>query len=260
MIFIVIYVDVLLCINFFITFLILELTAKLAKKQTSLFRLIIGSCIGALYSLIIFADKIPIILTELSKLVSVLIIIAAAFHFYRLTQYIKTVLIYYFSSVIFLGITMLLCFTLKLKFIAVNNSVVYFNLSAPMLILSGILAYAVSGVVINIYTLIIEQDGKSYSFCAFLDTGNRLREPFSNMPIIIVDSSKIDFIPKPEKSRFVPVTTVNGRSVLTAFKPDKIVLKSSNSDEIIENAYVALSSDLCNKKFSAILNYDILSI
>ena len=163
MIFIVIYVDVLLCINFFITFLILELTAKLAKKQTSLFRLIIGSCI--------------------SKLVSVLIIIAAAFHFYRLTQYIKTVLIYYFSSVIFLGITMLLCFTLKLKFIAVNNSVVYFNLSAPMLILSGILAYAVSGVVIkiynrtlskkDIYTLIIEQDGKSYSFCAFLDTGNR---------------------------------------------------------------------------------------
>ena len=205
MIFIVIYVDVLLCINFFITFLILELTAKLAKKQTSLFRLIIGSCIGALYSLIIFVDKIPIILTELSKLVSVLIIIAAAFHFYRLTQYIKTVLIYYFSSVVFL-------------------------------------------------------DGKSYSFCAFLDTGNRLREPFSNMPIIIVDSSKIDFIPKPEKSRFVPVTTVNGRSVLTAFKPDKIVLKSSNSDEIIENAYVALSSDLCNKKFSAILNYDILSI
>lgn len=165
---------------------------------------------------------------------------------------------------------MLLCFTLKLKFIAVNNSVVYFNLSAPMLILSGILAYAVSGIVIkiynrtlskkDIYTLIIEQDGKSYSFCAFLDTGNRLREPFSNMPIIIVDSSKIDFIPKPEKSRFVPVTTVNGRSVLTAFKPDKIVLKSSNSDEIIENAYVALSSDLCNKKFSAILNYDILSI
>ena len=151
MIFIVIYVDVLLCINFFITFLILELTAKLAKKQTPLFRLIIGSCIGALYSLIIFVDKIPIILTELSKLVSVLIIIAAAFHFYRLTQYIKTVLIYYFSSVIFLGITMLLCFTLKLKFIAVNNSVVYFNLSAPMLILSGILAYAVSGVVIKIY-------------------------------------------------------------------------------------------------------------
>lgn len=270
MIFIVIYVDVLLCINFFITFLILELTAKIAKKQTSLFRLIIGSCIGALYSLIIFVDKIPIILTELSKLVSVLIIIAASFHFYRLTQYIKTVLIYYFSSVIFLGITMLLCFTLKLKFIAVNNSVVYFNLSAPMLILSGILAYAVSGVVIkiynrtlskkDIYTLIIEQDGKSYSFCAFLDTGNRLREPFSNMPIIIVDSSKIDFIPKPEKSRFVPVTTVNGRSVLTAFKPDKIILKSSNSDEIIENAYIALSSDLCNKNFSAILNYDILSI
>ena len=165
---------------------------------------------------------------------------------------------------------MLLCFTLKLKFIAVNNSVVYYNLSAPMMILSGILAYTVSGAVIkiynrtlskkDIYTLIIEQDGKSYSFCAFLDTGNRLREPFSNMPIIIVDSSKIDYIPQPEKSRFVPVTTVNGRSVLTAFKPDKIVLKSSKSTEIIENAYIALSSDLCNKNFSAILNYDILSV
>lgn len=270
MIFIVIYVDVLLCINFFITFLLLELSAKLAKKQAALYRLIIGSCIGALYSLIIFTDNMPSIVTGLSKLASVLIIIASAFHFTRLTQFIKTVLIYYFSSVIFLGITMLLCFTLKLKFIAVNNSVIYFNISAPMIILSGIIAYLVSGLVMriynrtlskkDIYTLIIEQGNKSYRLTAFLDTGNRLREPFSDMPIIIVDAGKVDVNLPDDKVRLVPVTTVGGKTMLTAFKPDKMVLKSSNSKEIIENAYVALSKDMCNKNFSAILNYDILSI
>lgn len=269
-IFIVIYVDVLVCVNFFITFLLLEISSKFAKKEANTVRFIIASFIGGIYSLIIFVDNLPGILLEISKLLSCAVIIAVAFKFSRLTQYIKLIGIYYFSSVVFLGITMLLCFVLKLKFVAVNNSVIYFNLSAPAIILSAIIAYTVSGLIIKIYNrtlskkeiyiLVIEQDGCVYNLSAFLDTGNRLREPFSDTPIIIVDSAKLPVNIDSVKTRFVPVSTVSGRTMLKAFKPDKIILKSGNSSEVIENAYVALSNDLCDNKFSAILNYDILSV
>lgn len=269
-IFIVIYVDVLICINFFITFLLLELTAKLAKKSGSLLRFVLASAFGGLYSLIIFVKNMPVVLTEVSKLISVLIIVFVAFKFYRVSQYIKVILIYYFSSVVFLGFTMLACFLFKLKFVAVNNSVLYFDISAPVIIACALFAYALSGVIIkiynrtlskkDIYTLIVEQDSKTYYLTAFCDSGNRLREPFSDMPIIIADSSKLSVTPDESKIRLVPVTTVNGRTMLKAFKPDKLILKSSNSSETIENAYIALSDTMCNKKFSAILNYDVLSV
>lgn len=93
---------------------------------------------------------------------------------------------------------------------------------------------------------------------AFLDTGNKLREPFSNAPVIIVDSSKISADGK--NTRLVPVSTVNGVGFLTAFKPDKIILKSAKGEEVIENAYIALSNDVKDENYSAILNYDILSV
>lgn len=45
-----------------------------------------------------------------------------------------------------------------------------------------------------------------------------------------------------------------------AFKPDKIILKSSKGREVIENAYVALSDDIKDDKYSAVLNPEILSV
>ena len=179
-------------------------------------------------------------------------------------------LIYFFSSLVFLGITVGACFIFKLKFIAINNSIIYFNISAINIIICAVLSYAISSIIIRIYnrtlsknevyTLIIIQNDCTYHFNALLDTGNKLREPFSNMPVIIVDKSKLDFILDDTKIRLVPVVTVNGRSMLQCFKPDKIIIKSSSGKEVIENAYVALTDNISDKNYSAILNSSILSV
>lgn len=218
--------------------------------------------------MIIFLDGMNGVLSVLLKIASSLVIVAAAFSFHRVTQYIKSVLIFYFSSIIILGVTVAVCFVFKLGFVAVNNSVMYFDLSASMIIVCALLAYLFSCVVIRIYdrvlskkeiyTLKIEHKGNCVTLLAFLDTGNNLREPFSNSPVIVVDESKINF--SIDSFRYVPVNSVGKGALLRAFKPDKIVLKSSNGEEIIENAYVALSNNINNENYSALLNYNILSV
>lgn len=267
-IFIVVYVDILLIVNFFVNLLLLQITCLVSKRSPKLYRIIISSCIGSLYSLIIFVDNLNAVLCELSKLIASAVMVLVAFGFRRVLVFVKQLLIFYFSSVILLGVVMLACFAFRLRFVAVNNSVMYFDVSSAMLITCAVLAYIVSSIIIwlynrslsknELYILKIENNGCNVTLSAFLDTGNRLREPFSNSPVIIVNSSKISAGDK--QIRIVPVTTVSGTSFLQAFKPDKIVLKYNSREEIIENAYIALSDDLGDKSFNAILNYDILSI
>lgn len=185
-------------------------------------------------------------------------------------HFIKVLFVFLFSSFICLGVVIAVCFLFKLKFVAVNNSVVYFDISAATIIVSAFVAYVLSSLIIRfynrtlskneLYTLIVENKGEREDFVAFLDTGNKLREPFSNMPVILLKKSKASHLLCDSKTRFVPVTTVNNASLLVAFKPDKITLKTTKNQEVITNAYVALCDDVGDKGFTAILNYDILSI
>lgn len=257
-------------INFFISFLLLELTSRLIKKEAILWRILLSSAIGGAYSLIILLDEMPSWILLSSKLLVSAVMVFIAFKFYRLVQYIKAVLIFFFSSLIFLGVIIAICFAFKTDAIAVNNSVVYFNISAVALIASSAAAYFISCVVIRIYnrtlskreiyTLVITNQGKTVTLLAFLDTGNRLREPFSDAPVIIAKKSKLNSIIGTSEIRIIPTDTVSDSALLVAFKPEKIVLKSTKSSEILDNVYVALSDNILSNQYSAILNPDILSI
>ena len=54
-----VYVDVLLVVNFFMTLLLLLLTAALTKQPGRTGRLCIAAMLGAAYSLILLAPKLP---------------------------------------------------------------------------------------------------------------------------------------------------------------------------------------------------------
>ena len=267
-IFIVVYVDILLALNFFVSFFLLQITCLFSKRKPKLIRIIIASAIGAVYSLIIFCDDVPALVLAITKLLVSFIMVFVSFGYKGVVAFLKQVAVFYFGNFLLLGIVMCACYLFKLKFIAVNNDVLYFDVSSATIIVCTAFAYIVSSVIIRLYNrtlskkeiyfLTIENNGTSTDLLAFLDTGNKLREPFSNAPVIIVDSSKISADGK--NTRLVPVTTVNGVGFLTAFKPDKIILKSTKGEEVIENAYIALSNDVKDENYSAILNYDILSI
>lgn len=261
----VIYVDVLFVVNFFITYLLLISTSFFAKSEIKQYRAVFASVLGGLYSLVIIFDKLNFLLSAIGKIFASLLIVFVAFGFIRVWTYFKNFIIFYFSNVLFLGVISAICMFFSPKGMTVKNSNVYFDISATQLLVSAFCAYLVTYIIIKItnrtlakgeiYSLSIFVDNNEYKFYAFADSGNKLREPFSDYPVIIVDKSKM-----PEKcERLIPCQTVSGQVMLKAFKPDKIIISNGKNKIEITKVYVALS-DVNSKKFSAVLSNELINI
>ncbi len=264
----VIYVDVLFIINFFITFLLLRVTAVLSKRSFSVIRAVIASAFGGLYSLIILADNINSMFLALSKPAAAVVFLLIAFRFYRVRQFVVSFLVFLFANFVFLGIIAGIYFLSRSDMIVIHNSVVYFDISARSLLVCAFFAYIFSCIIVRlynrtlskkeIYTVTVEYNSKSVTLFAFADTGNNLTEPFSNAPVIIADKEKIGELSQGAKTRIIPASTVNSCSLMTAFKPDRVTVKTSDFTEVIDNVYIAMSDDIKEKSFSAIINPKIL--
>ena len=85
----VIYVDVLFIVNFFITFLLLLITEKLAKRGDKLYRKVLASFVGGAYSLVILVDELSFLVSTLGKLIAASIIVLIAFKPVSLKNLIK---------------------------------------------------------------------------------------------------------------------------------------------------------------------------
>lgn len=261
----VIYADVLFVVNFFITYLLLKLTNLLLKESTGVVRLLSAAAFGGLYSQVIFIDELNVLVTAIGKIIASMIIVLISFKFKRITKYLKAVCIFYFSNMIFLGIIIAIILLFKPNGIALKNSVVYFDLSAKVLIVSAAVAYLISVLIIKLYNktiasselyrLSVSKNGNTYNLYAFVDSGNKLKEPFSDYPVIIADKNKICNCTE----RVIPYNTVGGEGVLNAFKPDKLVVSNGKDSFETNRVYIALSQ-IDDSDFSAIINPEILNI
>ncbi len=261
----IIYVDVLFVVNFFITYLLLLLTKLFIKENTKTSRLLLSSLAGGLYSLVILLDELHFLITVLGKIIISAIIILIAFGFKRADVFFRTLGIFYFSNMLLLGVILALWLIFKPQGITIHNDVLYFDIPARTLLISALAAYLTALLVVKIYnrtvgkneiySLTIFKDGAQVHMYAFADTGNKLKEPFSDYPVIVVDSSKVSF----DTQRVIPFNSVGGEGVLKAFKPDKIKISSGKKSFETDRVYVAVST-VDSKDFSAILNPEIINI
>ena len=255
----IVYADILFVLNFFITYLLLMLTKALTKSTAKTIRMLLGAFIGALYSLVIFIPGLNVITTVLGRLGVSLLIVFFSFGFVRASVFLKKTICFYFSNLVFLGVILAIWLSFKPKGIFINNDAVYFDISAKALLLLALLAYLVSILIIKIYnhtiskkeiySLTVIKNGEQTHLFAFLDSGNRLVEPFSNYPVIIVDKSKLEY----DAERVIPYSTVGGEGLLNAFKPDKIIISNGKNSFESDKVYIA-ASNVDSKEFSAILN------
>ena len=261
----VIYVDVLFVLNFSITYLLLMLTKLFNRKSTSLLRLMLASALGGFYALVILFDELHFLITIFGRLAVSALIILIAFGFKRVSFYIKNLLIFYFSNMLLLGIILAVWLIAKPDGIAVHNNVPYFDIPAYALLSAALFAYLISVLIVRlhnssiskneVYSLTIFAQGEELHMFAFADSGNKLKEPFSNYPVIIADESKISF----EPNRIIPFSTVGGEGTLKAFKPDKVKITSGKISVETDKVYIAASS-VESQEYSAILNPEILKL
>lgn len=262
----VIYIDILFVVNFFITFFLLLVTAKFSKRSEKLWRIVLASFTGGVYSLVILWDSLNFAVSCIGKLAAAMIIIFAAFKFKGFKTYIKEVGIFFFVNLLFVGIIIGLWFIFKPDGVVINNSTVYFNVSARNLLITALIAYLISVVIIRIYnnktsvkelySVTVYNNENKTKFFAFADSGNNLKEPFSDFPVIVADDSLFENAPC---QRLIPFSSVGGEGVLSAFKPDKVEISSSLGSVEINDVYIALSSSVKKGEYQGILNPKLLN-
>ncbi|MBU3074376.1 sigma-E processing peptidase SpoIIGA [Clostridium estertheticum] len=258
----VVYVDVLMLVNFIVNLFILHITVQTLRKRVKLKWLLISSLVGSLYVITVLYPSLKWLTFLPFKILIVIIMIVIVFHEKRLLFNIKASLIFLLYSILLAG----MCF-----FIQMNSKkdmsfdVIIINFPYEKLLLSVMIIYMVIYRVVifvedrrKISTLIYTVDivNKNYikTIKAFLDTGNELRETASNLPVLIVERNILSEISlEKNNTYFIPYTVVNGTSGrFIGFKPEYINIHINKKNMERKDVIVAF----CEYKLSKDNDYN----
>ncbi|ERI95702.1 sigma-E processing peptidase SpoIIGA [Clostridiales bacterium oral taxon 876 str. F0540] len=260
----VVNLDVLILENALIDYFLLYITVQTIRIKIKSTKLILPSVIGGSYVVTIIFPKLNFLTLLPFKILIVFIMISMIYKLKNLVLILK-------ASVIFLLYSMLLeglCFFVELNGGSTLNdlSSLKLNFTYKKLMLVFIVCYLLINRLIiyikdrkDISTLIYKVDIKSNNiyktFFAFLDTGNELREPATNLPVLILENKYIsDFNIRDNDKLYIPYKVVNGNvGRLVGFKPEYINIHIK--DKVTQREVIVA---FCEDKLSELNDYQAL--
>ncbi len=270
-----IYIDIYLFLNLFINWFILFITSLLINRQSRFAGFFIADIIASFFGLVICLPSMSIYLSLAVKFISAIFISIAAFGNKGILYILKNAFIYLSISTTYSALTIWGSSVFKLKsIIYINNNEIYYNLPVSFLILLLMFLMIFYSIIKKIlvsrnptellYDCFIELNGKNTEIKAFLDTGNSLKDIITGLPVIIIGPHAAESILSDlnnflelrsytEKLKIVPYRTADGRrSLLPAFKPDKVTLNGNEVDVIVAVSKEDL--DMNNNEFNCLLS------
>ncbi len=235
-----VYIDLVIILNFVIDLILLLSVNYILRRNAKLWRIILGSLVGEV-SLIIMFIKISNILLLLLKLVISIVMIVLAFG-YRDSKYLgKNITYFYLVSMLLGGGIEFLSNQFKYS----NNGLVFrdngIGYSYVIIFIIGI--FLLYKYMINLKCL--KNNYSNYYRCklylnkyysvmvnAYLDTGNKLRDPYSNKSIILVDKDIID-VNKLNYPIYVPYNSLNNHGMLECYKASSIEIDGKYFDKFL---------------------------
>lgn len=218
-----VYVDLLVIQDLVYNYVILLGVSLLLTRITNLKRIFLSSVIGTIPLIFLFLNISNIINFFISLLFSIIMSIIS-FSYKDIIYTIKNIFYMYTTSIFIAG---------SINLINVN---VLPNIDNHLLnvIILIILAPIITFIYIksinkfknnysNYYKVdIYLKEDKKITITAFLDTGNKLIDPYKQRPIILVNKSLIS--EKNEKILLVPYNTLNNSDLLKCIIPKKIYI------------------------------------
>ncbi len=297
-----IYLDILLLENLVINYLILYVTARFLKLRVSSLRLFAGAIVGALYVIfIILQPGMKVYYTTVAKILLSFFIVAVTFSPRKVLPFLKTLVIFYVSTFIFAGAALaFLYFNQQGGF--VRNGIIYvFGQSKGSLMFFGIITV---GIIVKIFIEVIQSritkekllipvkiafDNRSIHLSGLVDTGNSLKDPLSNLPVMVVEFKALaELLPLEIRSifenskeddlncitaaisksiwfsrfRLIPFSSLGKENgMLLGFKPDFIEVGEEEEKRDIKNVIVGIYNRSLskNEKYKALLGPDLVA-
>lgn len=255
-----IYIDVLITVNIFIDYILLVCTRRFLNIRASLKRVILGSLIGGVLSLTALLPKINPLINILLDVAEAMIIILIAFGFCSKKNYIKRVAVYFLFSFTFCGIMIGIYTTFKPSGLAIYNNTVYFNISPVLLIILTLCSYYIMIILKRLTkgvnghetcNIEIITGGQSYTFCAKIDSGCNLKEPFSGDYVIIAEKSLFENLNIADhKTRIIPFESLGGEGIIKGFRPEMVQINGRKAGNKI---YIGICENILKGEIKALI-------
>ncbi len=244
-------------------------------------RLFIGAAAGSLYSLVIFLPELPETVSILMNLTASAGIVAITFCPKTFKIFLKQTAAFFTVNFVFAGLMLAVWLVLRPNGMAVNNSIVYFDIDIKTLTVSTVICYAVINLLSKfvrrsspedkIFSVTFTDSGRSITVNALLDTGNTLKDGFSSSPVIIADedvikalvgfsaedcffgNNALDMSAVSNGIRLIACNTVAGKSLLKAVCIEQATVNATGYT--VKNVILAQSkTKFTNGEYKAILN------
>ena len=203
-----IYIDVVFIENLIMNYIILFATSIIIKVKVKHIRLILASILGAIYSIIAYMSILEMYSSVILKIILSVIIVYIAYNPQNVKNMWKYLVIFYMTSFVFGGAAFALIYIVKPQDILMKNGLFLGTYTLKTIILGTIVAFVV---IVTSFKLVKSKISKKDMFCtikininkveietkAMIDTGNLLKEPISNTPVIVVEHTLLyDCMPK----------------------------------------------------------------
>ena len=248
----IVYVDLLICCNLLIHFALFLSTAALCAQKPRFLRLMLGSLLGSGYSFLIFLtlDDLTFLLIKAGMAVSLVLIV---FGFGSIRRFVRSLICFLAINLLYGGGMYAVCQMFAPRGVYYQNGVTYlacdlWGFAVGMLISYLLLRLFCARLNSHrtaraVYPICLRVGENTVHCKALYDSGNRLTDPYSGKPVVILSQELTrQLLPKEvadalltaepdaktvafgHKCRLIPLHTVHGCAMLGAFEPDEAVL------------------------------------
>ena len=188
-------------------YIILFATYVIIKPKTKYpqIRMILSSLLGSIYAIIVYLNILSIYTNLLAKITLSVVMVYIAFAPPNVKQLLKQILIFYLVSFIFGGCTFALIYFLKPENVEMKNGVFVGMYPIRVGLIAGVIAFIITQIAFKInksklnnkntfIEIELYNKNKMTKARALLDSGNMLKEPISQKPVIVVEKTTLSKI------------------------------------------------------------------
>jgi sigma-E processing peptidase SpoIIGA len=277
-------------------YIILFATAYIMKIKISHIRIIASSSIGAVYSIMLYMQILPIYSSIFMKIILSVAMVYISYAPKTVKIAIKQLIIFYLISFAFGGCAFALLYFVKPQDIFIKNGVYIGTYPLKIALLGGIVGFIITYIAFKIiknkatkeemiYKLKIKINDKTVEVNALLDTGNKLKDPITLVPVIVIEKQKLyNFLPEEilenidkiiggdsdklieenikymSKFRVIPYNSIGKQNgLMLGFKADEVKIIIDEEERTIKNTIIGIFNQSFNSQtYSALISLEII--
>jgi len=248
----VIYADILVAVNYYVSYLLLCGAEHISGIPLSRRRKVLAALVGGLCAMAVFLPLRGFVCGLALRVVTSAAMLCTAWPGRYIKDYLRLGIILLVTSFLFAGGVMALCLLWPALPLACPGGMIYFDISPLLLLLTVTGCYLLLGLLKRfysctrtrqlVYPMTLGYGGKEITLRMLKDSGNRLVEPFSGLPVAVcslpvlaplLSAEECDAVRFPARGdslpsgfRLVSYQAVGGGGLLAAFRPEKLCLHS----------------------------------